>query len=227
MIETNGLIQLPPVSTRCTNPDTLRLLAEQLVASAEAVVDPLPEPERVEAQAETERKPALPKYVLQKRIDIRFRDWLMVQVNQPKRIARWLSWWIALPWRAVIFLNVVLSPKIPPDATYEDTAGESFTGTEVIENRKKICRECDQRYAFVHLDGSVTFHCSACKCPPTGWSENDYRAEFSGFHCPLRKHPGPYPNDGQAGALKGLGYEENAVLSAVGGGCTGCGCGKK
>ena len=165
-----------------------------------------------EVEVQTERKPSPPRYVLQKRWDIRLRDWLLTQAAQPKRLARWLSWWIALPWRVGSFVRTIAGGKIR----------DPFE----IAEREAICERCDQRYVFIRLNGKQSDHCQACKCPPTRWSALDYKNQLANWHCPLRKHPGPYPNDGQAVALKGLGYEENAVLSAVGGGCTGCGCGK-
>jgi hypothetical protein len=198
--------------TRITDPETLQLLADEIVQIAERRVDP-DEPEVIVEETRREpEKPKLPRYILQRTRRVAVRDWVHTQIATPKRIVRWLSWWWLLPWKSASFVSVLLSRKVDPETLLE---------------RDTACNECDQRFYFVRLNGRASSHCAACKCPAWKMSELRYKNQKNGWKCPLRKHPGEYANDAQAEALERIGYEKNAVLSAVGGGCTGCGCGKK
>jgi hypothetical protein len=216
--ELDALAEAVPAAT----PEMRREIVLAMLRASQEPAEQEPQPETTQ-QAD---KPKLPRVVFQKRWDIRLRDYLLVQVTQPRRIVRWLAWWIALPWKAASFARVATGGQVGPLFIEEDGIPRVLSPAERIAERDNVCEACEQRYYFVRLDGETTEHCQACKCPPTRWSENEYRNTLASWHCPLRKHAGPYPNDGQAGALKGLGYEENAVLAAFGGGCTGCGCGK-
>lgn len=205
--ELDSLAQELPTNT--TDPGTRR---EMILAMLRYNESPI---ERVEVQVVERNEAAgkkLPLYVLQKRWDVRLRDWMTAQATQPKRITRWLAWWIPLPWKIGSFFRVMLSHKLD---------------SVLVVERDTVCDGCDQRYHFVRRDGETSDHCAACKCPATRFSTLAFKNERANWKCPLRKHAGPYPNDPQANALMELGYDENVVLSAVGGGCTGCGCGKK
>jgi hypothetical protein len=217
MSELNGQVREPTeaelaeiietIPTPITDGPTLRQMA--LAYWADQHGQPAPEPEPVE-QAEPQKK--LPRVVLQKRFDLALRDWLAAQATQPRRIARWLAWWIALPWRVGSFAAVMLGGNV--DA-------------ETLLDRDTECNDCEQRYFFVRRNGAKSSHCAACKCPAWKFSTLKVKNQRAGWKCPLRKHEGPYSNDRQIETLKVLGYEENAALSAAGsGGCTGCGCGK-
>lgn len=203
----NGMVTIE-IPTRTTDPEERRAMAEALAA----ILETQPQEEVIveEPPAQPERK-RLPRYILAKRIDVAFRDWVIAQVQTPKRIVRWLSWWIALPWRIGSFLSVILSRKV--DA-------------ETLLERDTTCNDCEQRYFFVRRSGRTSSHCAACKCPSWKLSELRTKNQLRGWKCPLRKFDEPYSNDAQAETLERLGYEKNAVLNVIGGGCTGCGCGK-
>jgi len=202
MSETNGTREfeihspIGVIHTRTTNPAMLRLLQEEIENP-----DPVP---IVEEEVEPRKRPP----VLQKRFDVAIRDWTIRQISTPKRIVRWVAWWFKLPWRIGSLLWAVTGKRLDVYA---------------VEKRNEACADCPMRYDFIRRNGKVSAHCAGCNCPAWRLSDLDFKNRLERWHCPQRKHEGPYPDDGIRNLLESLGYDPNGSA----GGCSGCGCGKK
>lgn len=207
----NGMVYLPPIPTRITDPATLRLMAEQLVATVEDRVDPQPEEKPVEVALE--QAPAMPKiYRPHAGRMSRLRNWIAAQVATPGRFKRFLLWTLTFPARVWSFVKVVTSRRV---------------SLEEYAWRENACRDCPFRHYRIREDRTgfhLDEHCSKCGCPDWRMSRNEVRNWYSGWRCPARRHPGPYPDDAIREFVQGQGYDPETVFG--GGGCTGCGCGK-
>lgn len=210
----NGMMTIQ-VPTRITDPATLRLLAEQLVAVAENTVDPQPQemPLDIVPEPEPQRAWKPPVRTPHAGVCVRAWTWLIVQASTPLRFKRFVLWWLRLPSRAWSMVMVLSSRKI--DA-------------ETEARRDNVCHDCPFRhYRMRRTRQGIVMdeHCGKCSCPDTRLSRNEYRNAYSGWKCPERKHAGPYPDDDLREHLEANGYDPK-IISGGGGGCTGCGCGK-
>lgn len=208
------LIQLPPVRTRITNPIALQQLAEQLAIAAENVVEPIEQIKEPEPAQEPSREPHKPLVrPPHKPIHSRVWTWLILQVATPLRFKRLALWSLKLPPRAWSMLTTITSKRESPDEKAD---------------RDMVCAACPSRvYRLRRSKGDVVMdeHCGKCGCPDWKLSRNVVRNWYTAWNCPERRHAGPYPNDDLRAKLESEGYDPKVVLS-VGGGCTGCGCGK-
>ena len=156
-------------------------------------------------------KPQLPTVVVAKRWDILIRDWCMAKLAHPWLFAVGC---ITAPWRLASVVWVLTGPRVD----YAE-----------LDARDRACAACPKRYVYVRRNGDTSEHCGACSCPAWHYSRNWVRNAFARWHCPLRKHPGTYPQDVQRAAIVDIGYDpESATRILIGGGgsgCSGCGCG--
>lgn len=225
----NGMVTIR-VPTRITDQATLELLARELVAQAEQSVDPQEVELPVEAAPEPEPKrawqpPIRPPYEKRlKRLRLWMLSWIQTAcVSQHGANSLTQAWsalanragvyWVNLPGRAWSMLTTITSKRESPD---EKTA------------RDAICAACPSRvYRLRRTKDTVVLdeHCGKCGCPDWKLSRNVVRNWYTAWNCPERRHAGPYPDDDLRAKLEGEGYDPKVVF-AVGGGCTGCGCGK-
>ena len=212
-VQENGMVTFR-MHTRCTDPETIRLIGEQALAVMENTVDPKPEFVEVKrVEVEEKKEPAQPQVrPPHARVHARVWAWLIVQVATPYRVKRAAMWSLRFPPRAWSFLRVVTGPK---ESVYEKS------------ERDEVCAECPFRvYRMRRTKTGVVMdeHCGKCGCPDWYFSRNEVRNAYSKWSCPERKHAGPYPDDDLREHLKEHGYDPKTVFG--GGGCTGCGCGK-
>jgi len=99
------------------------------------------------------------------------------------QMLRMASMWFRLPlsrmlqWypkgRMVVTLH--LAPKVDAE-------------TFII--RQGICKDCDSRV----IGNGKHAYCKDCGCPQRWYARLTWKNRLGGQHCPLRKHPGEYPN---------------------------------
>ncbi len=125
-------------------------------------------------------------------LDLRLIDWAKIQIVTPRRVGRFLFWvfsGVTNKYERVREFTVVqLSRKVESDD---------------YDERQTICAECE---AVEMVEGTsrggrvfVYRYCGACNCPqwgPARLSRKNWKARH---RCPLRKHPGKYPQRGCSG----------------------------
>lgn len=126
-----------------------------------------------------------------------------VASKPPRRRFRFLTRWASF-WRAMLGGRVSKSG-------YRDRMAE--------------CVKCPQRIAeLTERRGKIRerWYCAACQCPRWIMSRLTVKNKLRGWHCPMRKHEGPYPDDAVRMYLTVHGYATEEQLKQVGG-CRGCG----
>jgi len=139
-------------------------------------------------------------------------EWLFRVLVRPRRMMRLLLWMLRLPGRGYSMLRTVASGRVADD---------------VLAKRNRACQECRFRHLVVRQKrGRIEGHsyCEACNCPKWRLSRLSFKNTRKGWHCPMRLHPGPYPdNDVRAWLLKHK--EVRDFPAPTIGGCSGCGGG--
>lgn len=209
MSESNGMVTIQ-VPTRITDPETLALLGQQLVAS---ITEPPIERELPIAPVEPElpAKPQQPQIRLPHASTMaRAWLWLIAQASTPFRFKRAVLWSLRLPLRAWSLVRVLSSKRVSRVVKLE---------------RDDVCSACPSRvYRMRRTKRGVVLdeHCGKCGCPDWRLSRNSVRNWYNGWKCPERRHAGKYPDDDLRECLEANGYDPKTVF---GGGCAGCGCG--
>lgn len=135
---------------------------------------------------------------------------LAQMILPPRRFLRLASWMLNLPARAFWFLKVITSGKV------DDT---------LYRVRMQSCKTCESRHVVAtdtRMGIKVTSYCEACNCPQWSMSQLKVKNKYTRWSCPLRRHPGPYPDDELRARIKVEGWVET-FPRAQKGGCSGCG----
>ena len=119
-----------------------------------------------------------------------------------------------MPGRAWSFVRALLGPRL----SKVDAAA-----------RLDACEICPQRIVRPYQSKGIIkerWFCKACECGNHRWAELRRKVRMLKAYCPLRRQPGPYPDDAMREYIVGKGYAEQHQLddaSGQVGGCRGCG----
>lgn len=119
--------------------------------------------------------------------------------------AAWIARWSR---QGLKFLKVALSADAPAD---------------LYLARQAECQKCPRR-----VRSGEHSYCGQCGCPRWLLSRLEYKNSRMGWHCPERRHPGPYPDDGLRKTLLESGDVSEADLAVdvvPDDKPSGCGCG--
>lgn len=201
-MQTNSISRLPEEVTRAVMAD---MEARRLAKPGE--------PQNVVQMAEKEQpkvREPLPAW------DFRIAGAWMTFVTYPTRFVLGrvlLDWFAHVGTRPAIWY---ISARNFVTALLGDRVSDA-----VYRQRMKACGECRDAYVRIVRVGKKCglgpSFCGLCGCPESRWSRLDEKNKFAAWHCPRRKHPGPYPED----AYRHLIPKEQLEQSAKG--CKDCG----
>jgi len=130
------------------------------------------------------------------------------------KLIRWGQWWWSLPIRGWFLLTAICSRRVSDD---------------VYIDRMNACQTCKANKIRVHPHRAPRSYCSLCQCPEWSLSQLKVKNRLAGWHCPKRRHDGPYPEDKWIAKLPESQREKFRMQfrddASSGGGCKGCGKG--
>lgn len=99
----------------------------------------------------------------------------------------------------------------------------------VFDERQVICNTCPKLDIVIGKSGGEHRYCRQCGCGHHRFARLTHKNRLVKWYCPLRKHPGPYPDDAARLYLTEAGYATQEELDGKAGGnrkSGGCGnCG--
>jgi len=140
--------------------------------------------------------------------------WVFGVLFGQARLASWGMWWWNLPLRGWNMAKTILSADV--DA-------------ETRRQRMEACGTCKSQHVRVHPSRGPKAYCGLCGCPEWKLAELRFKNQKVAWHCPRRRHPGPYPEDAWINKItesQREAFRAKFRREAKQGGCNAPGCGK-